>query len=107
MICSVSLRLILGLQACINYVVKRSGVEPPCRGVLPMQNPPILRGGLENADLFPMSGPASWCFLIPKRFCKVSIHPQKLPKARLDKTLDKTPQTPGLDSTAAKPPTIL
>ena len=30
-----------------------------------MQNPPILRDGLENADLFPMSGPASWCFLIP------------------------------------------
>ena len=35
-----------------------------------MQNPPLLRDGLENADLFPMSGPASWCFLIPKRFCK-------------------------------------
>jgi hypothetical protein len=31
-----------------------------------MQNPPIVRGGLENADLFPMSGSASWCFLIPK-----------------------------------------
>ena len=43
-----------------------------------MQNPPILRDGLENADLFPMSGPASWCFLIPKRFCKeVSTHSKK------------------------------
>ena len=29
-----------------------------------MQNPPILHGGLENADLFLMSGRASWCFLI-------------------------------------------
>ena len=46
-----------------------------------MQNPPILRDGLENADLFPMSGPASWCFLIPKRFCKeVSTHSKKKKK---------------------------
>ena len=38
---------------------------------------PYLRGDLENAALFPMSGPASWCFLtcmvfldsIPKRYC--------------------------------------
>jgi hypothetical protein len=34
-----------------------------------MQSPPILRDGLENAALFPMSGPASWCILIPKRYC--------------------------------------
>ena len=48
-----------------------------------MQNPPILRDGLENADLFPMSGPASWYFLVPKRFCKeVSAHFKKNRKKR-------------------------
>ena len=67
---SSSVRYVIGcLWACIYYALKRSGVAPPCWGVSPMQNPPILRDGLENADLFPMSGPASWCFLIPKRYC--------------------------------------
>jgi len=74
-----SVRYVIGcLWARIYYALKRSGVAPPCWGASPMQNPPILRDGLENADLFPMSGPASWCFLIPKRFCKeVSTHSKK------------------------------
>ena len=51
-----------------------------------MQNPPILRDGLENAALFPMSGPASWCILVTKRFKEVST-PQKKEKEWLETSL--------------------
>jgi hypothetical protein len=54
-----------------QYAVAVENSWPSLPGILCglcPQNSPILRGGLENADLFPMSSPASWCFLIPKRY---------------------------------------
>jgi hypothetical protein len=64
-----------------------------------MQNPPILRGGWRMPTFFLMSGPASWCFLIPKRFCnkEVSIHSKKVTKISDDQTpAEASPHIPPL-----------
>jgi hypothetical protein len=60
----------LTLAAADKFVAGGEGFWTPLLRSRSDANPPILRGGLENADLFPMSGPASWCILIPKRYCK-------------------------------------
>ena len=41
----------------LKICIEASGVEPPCGGAAPKQNPPILRDGLENAALFQCLAP--------------------------------------------------